>query len=55
MTDSLKRAKPTLESLSANTQVVTGKQAIEKQKAKAKQLEDFTQAADFEQRNLRVK
>jgi len=51
--DFLKKNKPTLESLLATCQVVTGKQVIEGQKAKAKQLEEFALAAEFEQRNNR--
>ena len=55
MNDSPKKIKPSLESLLADSQVVTGKQVIEKQKAKAKQLEEFAQAGEFEQRNNRAK
>ena len=55
MNDSLKKTKPSLESLLASSQVVTGKQVIEKERAKAKQLEEFAQAAEFEQRNNRAK
>ena len=50
MNDSPKKIKPSLESLLADSQVVTGKQVIEKQKAKAKLLEEFAQAAEFEAR-----
>ena len=55
MNDSPKKTKPSLESLLASSQVVTGKQVIEKAKAKAKQLEEFAQAAEFESRNVRGK
>ena len=55
MTDLQKKTKPSLESLLADSQVVTGKQVIEKQKAKAKQLEEFAQAAEFELRNNKAK
>ncbi|MBU3537926.1 MULTISPECIES: hypothetical protein [unclassified Polynucleobacter] len=51
MTDLQKKTKPSLESLLATSQVVTGKQVIEMQKAKAKQLEEFAQAMEFEMRN----
>ncbi len=50
-----KSPKPTLDSLLAATQVQTGKQVIEGQKAKAKQLEEFAQAVEFELRNSRLK
>ena len=55
MNDSPKKTKPSLESLLADSQVVTGKQVIEKQKAKAKQLEEFAQAVEFEERHQRPK
>jgi len=35
--------------------VLTGKQVIEGQKAKAKQLEEFAQAVEFEERHKRPK
>ena len=50
MNDSPKKTKPSLVNLLATSQVVTGKQVIEKQKAEAKQLEEFAQAAEFEAR-----
>jgi len=53
--DSPKKTKPSLESLLASSQVVTGKQVIEKEKAKTRQLEEFAQAMEFEQRNQRPK
>jgi len=53
--DSPKKIKPSLESLLASSQVLTGKQVIEKEKAKAKQLEEFARAMEFEQQNNRVK
>ena len=55
MNDSLKKNKPTLESLFATSQVVTDKQVVEGQKAKAKRLEEFAQAMEFEQRNQHPK
>jgi hypothetical protein len=50
-----RKTKPTLDSLLASSQVLTGKQVIEKEKAKAKQLEEFARAMEFEQQNNRVK
>jgi hypothetical protein len=38
-----------------DSQVLTGKQVIEKQKAKAKQQEEFAQAAEFEARNQQTR
>ena len=55
MSERIKKTKPSLESLLASSQVVTGKQVIEKEKAKAKQLEEFARAMEFEQQNNRVK
>ena len=53
MKNRVPKPKPTLDSLLASSQVVTGKQVIEEQKAKAKQLQEFALAAEFEQRNNR--
>ena len=55
MNESPKKIKPSLESLLADSQVVTGKQVIEKQKAKAKLLEEFAQAMEFEERHQHTK
>jgi hypothetical protein len=46
-----KRPKPSLESLLADSQVLTGKEDIEKLKEKAIQAEEFAKAAEFEERN----
>jgi len=53
MKNRVPKPNPTLDSLLASSQVVTGKQVIEEQKAKAKQLQEFALAAEFEQRNNR--
>jgi hypothetical protein len=53
--DSSKKTKPTLDSLLASSKLLTGKQIIERQKAKTKQLEEFAQAAEFEQRHKKPK
>ena len=55
MSERIKKTKPSLESLLSSSQVVTGKQVIEKEKPKAKQLEEFARAMEFEQQNNRVK
>jgi hypothetical protein len=56
MSDSLKKKpKPSLESLLADNQVVTGKEVIAKLRQKAIQAEEFAQAAEFEGRNQRNK
>ena len=59
MKDSLGRSKPTLETLLADQQVVTGKRLIElerlaKQEAE-KQRELLQEAIEFEQRNCRIR
>ena len=48
-----KKPKPSLESLLADNQVITGKQVIEKLKQKEAQAEEFLKAAEFEGRNQR--
>lgn len=54
MSDSLKKKpKPSLESLLADSQVITGKQVIEKLKQKEAQAEEFSKTAEFEERNQR--
>ena len=55
MNDFPKKIKPSLESLLASSQLVTGRQVIEGQKAKAKHLEEFAKAVEFEERNKRPK
>ena len=59
MKDSLGRSKPTLETLLADQQVVTGRKLIElerlaKQEAE-KRRELLQEAIEFEQRNRRIK
>ena len=46
-----KKPKPSLESLLADKQLVTGKQVIENLKQKEAQMAEFALAAEFEQRN----
>ena len=53
MKESLK--KPSLESLLADKKVITGKEVIQRQKAKEEQLAEFAKAVEFESRNKRVK
>jgi len=55
MKDSQRKPKPTLESLLAENKVLTGKDVIQKQKAKEEQLAEFAKAVEFESRNRRVK
>jgi len=50
-----KKIKPTLESLLADNQVITGKEVIAKLKQKEIQAEEFAKAAEFEGRNQRQK
>jgi hypothetical protein len=51
------KPKPTLESLLKESQAITGKDLIKRkeegEKAKAKQLEEFAQEMEFEERNNR--
>ena len=55
MKDSLKKAKPTLESLLKESQVITGKDLIQRKEEKVKELVLFQEALEFEQRHRRVK
>ena len=55
MTESQTNSKPTLESLLRDSQVITGKDVIQKQKTKEEQLAEFAKAVEFEYRNKRVK
>ncbi len=55
MSDSLKKAKPTLESLLLGGQIVSGRAVIEQKKLKEKELQLFQQAIEFEKRNRRSK
>lgn len=53
MSDSQRKVKPTLESLLLEGQVVAGKDLIEKNRLKERELELFQQALEFEERNRR--
>lgn len=53
MNDSQTKVKPTLESLLLEGQVVAGKDLIEKNRLKERELELFQQALEFEERNRR--
>lgn len=55
MKDFLKKAKPTLESLLADSKVLTGMQLIAAQKQKEVQAAEFAKAAEFEQRHKKAK
>jgi hypothetical protein len=46
-----KRFKPTLESLLKDSQVLTGKDLLQKAKAKELELELFNKSVEFEERN----
>lgn len=50
-----KRVKPTLESLLKDSQLQTGKDLINKARAKEQELEVFKQSAEFEERNRKNK
>ena len=45
----------TLESLLADKKVITGKEVIQRQKAKDEQLVEFAKAVEFEARNKRTR
>jgi hypothetical protein len=49
------KPKPSLESLLAENKVFTGKEVVQRQKAKEEQLAEFAKAAEFESRNKRAK
>ena len=53
--EKLNKSKPSLESLLAEKKVFTGKEVIQKQKAKEEQLVEFAKAVEFESRNKRVR
>jgi hypothetical protein len=55
MKDFQKKPKPTLESLLAENKVLTGKEVIQRQKAKEEQLAEFAKAVEFESRNKRTR
>ncbi|WP_108469717.1 hypothetical protein [Polynucleobacter difficilis] len=55
MSDSPKKAKPTLKSLIEDFQLQTGKDLIKRIKAKEQELEVFKQSVEFEERNRKLK
>ncbi len=55
MKDSLKKPKPTLESLLAQNQVITGKDLIQRKEDKAKEMALFKEALEFEERHRKPK
>lgn len=55
MSDSQKKAKPTLETLLLEGQVLSGRDVIEKNKLKEKELRLFQEALEFEERNRQSK
>jgi uncharacterized membrane protein YgaE (UPF0421/DUF939 family) len=55
MKDSLKKPKPTLESLLAQNQVITGKDLIQRKEDKAKEMALFKEALEFEERHRKSK
>lgn len=50
-----KKPKSSLESLLAENKILTGKEVIQRQKAKEEQLVEFANSVEFESRNKRVK
>jgi hypothetical protein len=55
MKDSLRKPKPTLESLLAQNQVITGKDLIKQKEQKAKEMAILQEAIDFEKRHRKPK
>jgi hypothetical protein len=55
MKDSLKKPKPTLESLLNESQVITGKDLIKRKEDKDKELALFQEAQEFEERHRKSK
>ena len=55
MKDSLKKPKPTLESLLKESQVITGKDLIKRKEDKVKELALFRDASEFEEKHRKVK
>ncbi len=55
MKDSLKKPKPTLESLLKESQVITGKDLIKRKEDKDRELALFQEALDFEKRHRKPK
>ena len=51
----LKKAKPTLESLVKNNQLITGKALLQKAEDKKRQEALYQEAVEFELRNRRVR
>jgi hypothetical protein len=55
MKDSLKKPKPTLESLMKESQVITGKDLIKRKQDKEREMVLFEEASDFEKRHRKPK
>lgn len=55
MSDSQKKAKPTLESLLSEGQVLSGRDVIEQKKLKEQELQLFQEALEFEERHRKPK
>jgi hypothetical protein len=55
MKDSLKKAKPTLQSLLMESQVITGKDLIKQKEDRDKELALFQEALEFEKRHRKPK
>lgn len=55
MKDSIKKTKPTLESLLMESQVITGKDLIKRKEQKDKELALFKEALEFEERHRKPK
>ena len=55
MKDSLNKPKPTLESLLAQKQVITGKDLIKRKEDEVKNLALFQEAQEFEERHRKPK
>lgn len=55
MKDSLRKPKPTLESLLKESQVITGKDLIKRKEDKDKELALFKEALEFEERHRKAK
>ena len=51
MNDSPKKVKPSLQSLLRDSQVLTGKELLQKAKAKELELEQFKKSVEFEEKN----
>lgn len=55
MIDSIKKSKPTLETLLKESKVITGKDLIKRKEDKVKELALFQEAQAFEERNRKSK